>query len=69
MKQFEELYWPYLKNYIDQIVAADKTIYIYCESTMSRLFDYFSDFPKGHIILHLKVDDSYEIRNKFLISV
>lgn len=64
VKQFEEIYWPSLKKFIDKVIAANKTIYIFCESTMLRLTDFFADFPKGHIILHLELDDPGEIRRR-----
>jgi hypothetical protein len=62
--QFEELYWPHLKKYLDQVIAANKTIYIYCESTMERFCEYFQDYPKGHIVMHLELDDPIQIRKK-----
>lgn len=63
-KQFEELYWPYLKRIIDEVVKADKTIYIFCESNILRLADFFQDIPKGHVILHPELDDIFELRKK-----
>lgn len=52
-KQFEDIYWPQLKQIIDKVVEKDKTIYIFCESTMLRFKD-FSGYPKGHVILHFR---------------
>lgn len=63
-KQFERVYWPHLKQYIDTVVKADKTIYIFCESTMDRLSDFFADVPRGHIILHMELDSLYDVRKK-----
>ena len=63
-KQFEDIYWPQLKRIIDRVVEKNKTIYIFCESTMLRFKDYFQDIPKGHVILHLEQDDIFEIHKE-----
>lgn len=63
-RQFGEMYWPYLKRIIDEVVARDKTIYIFCESNILRLAEYFQDIPKGHVILHPELDDIFELRRK-----
>ncbi len=63
-RQFGELYWPYLKRIIDEVVARDKTLYIYCESSILRLAEFFQDIPKGHVALHLEQDDNFEVRKK-----
>lgn len=63
-KQFEELYWPYFKKIIDLCVEHDKTIYIYCESAMARFAEYFQDIPKGHVVLHIELDDPFELRKQ-----
>lgn len=63
-KQFEDIYWPQLKQIIDKVVEKDKTIYIFCESTMLRFKDFFQDIPKGHVILHLEQDDIFEIHKE-----
>ena len=63
-KQFGEVYWPNLKKFIDRVIEEDKTIYIFCESTMMRFADYFAQLPKGHVILHLELDDLVEARKR-----
>lgn len=63
-KQFEELYWPYFRKVIDLCVEHGKTIYIYCESEMARFAEYFQDIPKGHVVLHIELDDPFELRKK-----
>ena len=63
-KQFEKFYWPYLKYYIDETIKANKTIYIYCESSMMRFADFFADYPKGHIIIHPEADSVFDVRAK-----
>lgn len=63
-KNFEKYYWPSFKKAIDAIVKADKTIYILTEGNFDRFFEYLQDFPKGHIALHLEMDDIFEARKK-----
>lgn len=62
VKQFGEFYWPYLKRIIDECISKNKTLYIYCESTVLRLAEYFQDIPKGHVVLHVEQDDPREVR-------
>jgi hypothetical protein len=64
VKQFEQLYWPYLKQIIDATVQAGKTIFIFSESEMLRFCEFFQDIPKGAAILHVENDDIYEVRKK-----
>lgn len=63
-KQFEELYWPYLKQIIDATVASGKLIYFFCEDRVMRFSDYFRDIPKGHAFMHLEMDNIFEMRKK-----
>ena len=62
VKQFEKLYWPHLRSYIDYTVDADKMFYAFCESTMMRFKDFFAELPKGHVVLHPEEDTVYELR-------
>lgn len=64
VKQFEEFFWPQMKRVIDDIVAAGKTVYIFTESSMMRLAEFFEDVPKGHIIIHPELDDVVELRKR-----
>lgn len=63
-RQFGEMYWLYLKRIIDEVVAQNKTIYIFCESNILRRAEFFQDIPKGHVILHPELDDIFELRRK-----
>ena len=63
-KQFEEFYWPYLKRMIDAIAAADKTMLIFCESTMLRFKDFFQEMPKGNIVIQMELDDVFDVRRE-----
>ncbi|MFA0815388.1 MAG: uroporphyrinogen decarboxylase family protein [Anaerofustis sp.] len=61
-KQFEEYYWRYLKKIVDEIMANNKTMFIFCESTMLRFVDFFKDIPKGTLMIHLEQDNIFEMR-------
>jgi len=63
-KQFEELYWPYMKQIIDETVAAGRTINIFAESSIMRLVEYFQDIPKGHVLIHPELDDVIGLRKE-----
>jgi hypothetical protein len=62
IKQWEAFYWPSLKRILDAVVDADKTIYVFAEGSTSRFWDYFKDYPKGHIAIHIEQDDLFEFR-------
>ena len=63
-KQFEMFCWPYLKRMIDEVAARNKTMLIFCESTMIRFKDFFQEIPKGHVILQMELDDVFEVRKE-----
>jgi hypothetical protein len=65
VQQWEELYWgPYLKKYFDEIVAAGKTISVYIEDHILRFADSFKEYPKGHIVFIIELDDPFEFRRE-----
>jgi hypothetical protein len=64
VKQFEEIYWPYLKKIVDATSKAGKSIFIFSESEMLRFYEFFQDIPKGTAILHIENDDIYEVRKR-----
>lgn len=64
VKQFEEFYWPHLKQIIDIAVANNKTIFVFCENSMLRFKEFFQEVPKGTMILHLEDDDIREVRKE-----
>ncbi len=63
-KQFEEYYWRHLKKILDSVIAKNKTMFIFCESTMMRFADFFRDIPKGVLMIHLEQDNIFEMRKK-----
>ncbi len=63
-KQFGEFYWPYFKRVLDKLSEKNKTMFIFCESTMLRFSDFFNDIPKGRLMIHLEQDNIFEIHKK-----
>ena len=61
-KQFEEFYWPQLKEIINTCQANGRMVYLYVEGTIKRFAEYFQDIPKGVAIMHLEQDDIFEMR-------
>jgi len=61
-KQFGEIYWPWLKKYIDKIAAAGKTITIFSESYCDRFYEYLQEVPKGVMAVHVEQDDIFKLR-------
>ena len=39
-------------------------MYIFSENTMLQFYEYFQDVPKGHLIIHVELDDIFEARKK-----
>ncbi|KPU43845.1 uroporphyrinogen decarboxylase (URO-D) [Oxobacter pfennigii] len=63
-KQFGEIYWPILKKIIDKLVETGKTMYIFSENTMLQYYEYLQEVPKGHLVIHVELDDVFEFRKK-----
>jgi hypothetical protein len=64
VSQFAELYWPYMKEAIDAIVAAGKTVCINCENTLLRFAEFFEEIPKGTAVVEIEMDDIFEVRKR-----
>ncbi|MFY9273325.1 MAG: uroporphyrinogen decarboxylase family protein [Thermacetogeniaceae bacterium] len=63
-KQFEKFYWPYIKEIIDYAVAKNKTVFLWALGENSRLYDMFSEIPKGYCAIYLEQDDLFEAKKK-----
>lgn len=63
-KQFERFYWPSLKRLLDAYAEKGMNVRIFAEGSIMRYVDYFKDYPKGVITMHLEQDDPFEIREK-----
>jgi len=62
LAQWEKYFWPFMQKILDKVVAADGTIYIFAEGVISRFYDYFKDYPAGHIAIHIEQDDVFDFR-------
>ena len=61
-KQWEVFYWPYMKQILDEVQAAGKTIMIFVENSIVRFKDYFQDYPKGVLTLVPELDTVQDLR-------
>ncbi|MCX8199229.1 MAG: hypothetical protein N3E36_04270 [Sulfolobales archaeon] len=63
-KQFEEFYWPYLKELIDLASRHDKIIHIFAESENSRFYQFFKEVPRGHVVIHFEMDNVFKAKEE-----
>ncbi len=61
-KQWEEFYWPYLKQIVDVHGEKGWTMRLFTEGSSKRFWPYFRQFPAGVVALHLEADDVFEAR-------
>ena len=64
VKQFERFYWPSLKRLLDAYAEKHMNVRIFCEGSVLRLLDYFRDYPRGVLTLHLEQDDPFAVRER-----
>lgn len=63
-KQFEEFYWPMLKEIFDFVEKYDKIVHIFNECENSRLYDFYKQAPKGHVVVHFENDDLFKAKKE-----
>ena len=63
-KQWSEIYWPYTKQMIDNCAAIGKPFHLFSEADIRRFSDFFSEAPKGVVMLQPETDDVFELRKK-----
>jgi len=63
--QFEEFFWPYVKQVVDSAVANNKKLFLLCEAEMLRFAEFFEDIPKGTLMVLIEQDDIFEYRKRF----
>jgi len=56
-KEFEKVYWPSFKKYVDTITAHGHKIVILFEKNWEHLYEYIQDLPKGKILGLFEEDD------------
>lgn len=61
-KQFEEIYWPYEKQWIERAAAAGTKVWIMMEGSWKNVWHHFLEVPKDTCILHVDDDDICEAK-------
>ena len=56
-KQFNEIYWPYEKAWIERAAAAESRVWIMMEGSWKKVWENFRDVPADSCILHVDDDD------------
>ncbi len=56
-KQFDEIYWPYEKQWIERAAAAGSKVWIMLEGSWKNVWHHFLEVPKDSCILHIDDDD------------
>ncbi len=63
-KQFERFLWPNLKDMLDVLAKKGKTVRLFMEGSSERFWEYFKDYPKGTIVMHVEQDDVFKLRKE-----
>ena len=63
-KQFEEFYWPYEKQLIENLAKNGNKLYMLAEGKWIQLLDYFREVPKDSVIIHCDDDDVIKVSKK-----
>lgn len=63
-KQFEEIYWPYEKQWIERAAAAGSKVWIMMEGSWERIWHHFLEVPKDSCILHVDDDDICKVKQE-----
>ena len=61
-KDFEKVYWPSYKLYIDTLANEGYKMIIFFEKNYSHLYDYLQDLPKNCILGLFEEDDLCEVK-------
>lgn len=61
VKQFEEFYWPYYKEMIENIAKGGNKLYALTEGRWLHVVDFLRDLPKDSMIMNLDDDDVFEM--------
>ncbi len=60
-KQFDELYWPHEKAYIESIAANGGKAFIVMEGRWEKIWHHFLELPKDSCILNVDDDDIFQV--------
>ncbi len=64
MKQWDSIYWPYIKRMLDAVAKQHKNCCMFMEGESKRFWDYFKDYPKGTICMRPDKEDCFELRRE-----
>lgn len=56
-KQFNEIYWPYERVWIERAASAGSRVWIMMEGSWAKVWENFRDVPADSCILHVDDDD------------
>ena len=63
-KQWEEFYWPWLKQVLDVLAEKKCNMAIFAEGSILRFKEYLKDYPKGLITILPENDDVFQMRRE-----
>lgn len=63
-KQFDEIYWPYEKRWIERAAAAGTKVWIMMEGSWEKVWHHFLEVPKDSCILHVDDDDICKVKQE-----
>lgn len=61
VKQFEEFYWPYYKEMIENIAKSGRKLFLATEGRWLHIVDFLKELPKDSMIMNLDDDDIFEM--------
>ena len=56
-KDYAELYWPYLRQWIEELIDHDITPVVYTEGSYNTRLPYLKEVPKNKVIYHFEEVD------------
>lgn len=62
VKQFEEIYWPYLKRLLEGLISAGITPYPFFEGLYDQRLEYLQDLPKKKILGGFDRSDIFKVK-------
>ena len=64
LKQFDELFWPYMQEMYNNISKARNKVFLSLEGRWMPLIEYFNDLPKDSCVIIVDDDDIFEVNKK-----
>ncbi len=63
-KQFERFYWPFLKQYGDELEKRDMCAFIFTEGSIEHVYEFFRELPANRIALMIEMDGPKRVKEK-----